>query len=163
MTTSERAPTMEHVEPKRSNSYELFILVLTVMSLAIMALLVLGNLGILPLDAGTMQLLFWYDNAVCVVFLIDFVLNITQTRPARDYFFGRRGWLDLLGSIPSLGFFQLTALLRLARLSRVARIARLMSGQHKKEIAQDIIRNRGQYAVFVTLLSAFMVLVTASL
>ena len=55
-----------------------------------------------------------------------------QSRPRRDYFIGQRGWLDLLGSIPSLGFLRITALLRLARLSRLARITRLLRGQNRK-------------------------------
>jgi len=153
----------EHVAPKHSNSYELFILVLTVMSLVIMALLVLGQIGLLPLSDETLGLLTVYDNLVCVVFLIDFAYNFATTKPRSDYVIGKRGWLDLIGSIPTFGVFQFTALLRLARLSRVARIARLLGGQKKAEIAQDIVRNRGQYAAFITLLAAFMVLVSASL
>ena len=43
-----------------------------------------------------------------------------------DYFIGQRGWLDLLGSIPSLGLLtnagKFVGLFRLARLSRLARI-----------------------------------------
>jgi hypothetical protein len=96
---------------ERSNAYSIFILVLTVLSLVIMAALVL------PLGESTVQLLTVYDNVICVVFLIDFLLNLSRSRPRSDYFIRGRGWLDLLGSIPSFGFFRYTALLRLARLS----------------------------------------------
>jgi hypothetical protein len=34
---------------------------------------------------------------------IDFVLNLTRSDSKREYLVGRRGWLDLLGSIPALG------------------------------------------------------------
>ena len=108
------------------NAYNLFILLLTVFSLVVMALLVL------PLDPQTHQLLYFYDNAVCVVFLLDFAYNITGSRPKRAYFIHQRGWLDLLGSIPAFGFFQLSALLRLARLSRLARITRLLRGNARR-------------------------------
>ncbi len=53
--------------------------------------------------------------------------------------------------------------MRLARLSRLARIWRLLGGENKKALVADIVENRGQYALFITVLSAFMVLVIASL
>jgi voltage-gated potassium channel len=139
------------------NAYNLFILLLTVFSLAVMVLLVL------PLDPQTHQLLFFYDNAVCVIFLIDFAYNITGSRPKRLYFIDQRGWLDLLGSIPTFGFFQLTALFRLARLSRLARITRLLRGNARRELVRDMVENRGQYATFITILAAGTVLTVSSL
>ena len=104
-----------------------------------------------------------YDNAVCVVFLIDFAFNLMGARPKRAYFIGQRGWLDLLGSIPSLGVFQIGGLLRLARLSRLARITRLLRGQAGKDLVLDVLRNRSQYATFITILLAGIVLSVASL
>ena len=68
----------------------------------------------------------------------------------------------LLGSIPSFGLFPAAGLFRIFRLSRLSRIARLMRGQKKKELVQDIVDNRGQYAIFITLLSGMLVLTIAS-
>ena len=146
---------------EHSNSYNIFILVLTVMSLIIMALL------ILPLPEAVHQVLNVYDNVFCIVFLADFALNWTRAERKRDYFIGQRGWLDLLGSIPSLGLLsssagKLVALFRLARLSRLTRIIRLMRGQAGKELVLDVLKNRGQYAAFITVLAAMIVLVTSS-
>jgi voltage-gated potassium channel len=141
---------------EHSNAYNLFILVLTVFSLTVMVLL------LLPLDEQSRELLTWYDNAICVIFLADFAYNLTGSKPKRAYFIRQRGWLDLLGSIPSLGVFQLTALFRLARLSRLARITRLLRGNNRRELVHDMVVNRGQYATFVTILLAGMVLSVAS-
>ena len=148
MTAAAAAPQVR----THGNAYEIFILVLTVMSLIVMALV------IMPLSPATHETLLWFDNAICVVFLADFLYNITGSRPRSEYFIRRRGWLDLLGSIPTLGFFRFTALFRLARLSRLARIMRLLSGQHKRELIDDIVKNRGQYALFISLLLVFIVL-----
>jgi voltage-gated potassium channel len=140
-----------------SHAYELFILVLTVMSLVVMVAM------ILPLDDSTIGMLQFYDNLMCGVFLIDFALRMHRSRPSSQYFVKERGWLDLLGSVPSLGIaFQYTALFRLARLSRLARIMRLMKGKQRKELARDVLENRGKYALFITVLSTIMVLGTAS-
>jgi len=138
------------------NAYNLFILVLTLFSLLVMVLL------LLPLGPQSRQLLQGYDFVICLIFLGDFVYSLTGSHPRRQYFVYERGWLDLLGSIPTLGFFELTALLRLARISRLARVTRLLRGNNRKELVRDMIVNRGQYASFITLLAAGMILSTAS-
>jgi voltage-gated potassium channel len=143
--------------PEHSNAYNIFILVLTVFSLALMVLM------ILPIDEQTFTLVNKYDNLICIIFLFDFFLNLIQSPSKKDYFIGRRGWLDLLGSVPSFGFFQYTALLRLARLSRLARISRLLRGKNKEQLVEDVLRNRGQYAAFITVLLALIVLSVASI
>jgi len=142
---------------RHGNAYNIFILVLTIYSLALMVLL------ILPLDEDTHALINLYDNAICIIFLIDFGFNLTGAKPKRAYFISQRGWLDLLGSIPSFGFLRFTALLRLARLSRLARITRLLGGQAGKDLVLDVLRNRSQYATFITILLAGMVLSVASI
>jgi voltage-gated potassium channel len=146
----------EVVVRSHGNAYNLFILVLTVFSLVVMVLL------LLPLDEQSLILLRFYDNAICVIFLADFAYNITGSRPRSAYFVRQRGWLDLLGSIPSFGVFQLSALFRLARLSRLARIGRLLGGKARGELVRDMVENRGQYATFVTILLAGMVLSISS-
>jgi voltage-gated potassium channel len=142
--------------PEHGNAYNIFILVRTIVSLVIMVLL------ILPIPENVYQILWVYDNAICFVFLADFAYNMSMARPKREYFIHQRGWLDLLGSIPSLGIFKLTALFRLARLSRLARIARLLQGNKKTELIDDVLQNRGQYAVFITLLAGLLVLMVSS-
>ena len=139
------------------NAYNIFILVLTIFSLVIMVLL------LLPITPAERDLLTLYDNAVCVIFLIDFGMNMAGARPKRAYFIGQRGWLDLLGSIPTFGFIPFTALFRLARLSRLARITRLLRGQAGKDLVKDVLQNRGQYATFITILLAGIVLSIASI
>jgi voltage-gated potassium channel len=149
---SAKTPSVTH-----GNSYNIFILVLTLASLVIMGLL------LLPLDGDTLDLLRLYDNAICIVFLADFAINMLRAKPTRQYFIHERGWLDLLGSIPSVGVFQLGGMLRLARLSRLARITRLLRGNARTALVKDVLENRGQYAVFITLLSAGLVLSSASI
>jgi voltage-gated potassium channel len=142
---------------EHGNSYNIFILVLTVYSLVLMVLL------LLPLDPETRALVNLYDNAICIIFLIDFAMNLAGSRPKRAYFVTRRGWLDLLGSIPSFGFIPFTALFRLARLSRLNRIVKMLRGQAGKDLIVDVLKNRSQYATFITILLAGMILSIASL
>ena len=141
---------------KTSNAYSIFILVLTVLSLAVMVAM------LLPLSETTLELLGVYDNLICVIFLIDFYLNLRGASKKSDYFIGQRGWLDLLGSIPSFGVLRITGLLRLARLSRLARITRLLRGEQKKALVKDVLDNRSQYAAFITIFLTILVLTVAS-
>jgi voltage-gated potassium channel len=141
---------------QHGNAYDLFILVLTVVSLMVMVLLWL------PFSPETINLLRVYDNVICVVFLFDFAVSLIRAPSRRGYVIGERGWLDLLGSLPSVGGAEAIGFLRLARLSRLARITRLLRGQNKREILNDLLRNRAQYAVLITLLAAFLVLAVAS-
>jgi voltage-gated potassium channel len=141
---------------EHGNAYEIFILVLTIMSLVVMASL------LLPLPPAVHDILTFYDNFICLVFLGDFTYNITGSHPKSLYFIGRRGWLDLLGSIPSLGIFRLTGLFRLARVSRLLRILRMLGVKGEREMLADILHNRSQYALFITMLLVLLVLSTSS-
>jgi voltage-gated potassium channel len=141
-----------------SKAYELFILALTVLSLVVMVVM------LLPLNDSVIGVLQLYDNLIAFIFLGDFVMRLRRAESKSGYFFGERGWLDLLGSIPSLGnLFPYTGLFRLARLSRLARILRVMRGRQRGELARDILENRSKYAVFVTVLATMVVLCTGTI
>jgi voltage-gated potassium channel len=154
---AEPTGTVTEGGPRQSNAYELFILVLTLLSLLVMVGL------FLPASEETTTLLRTYDNLICLIFLADFAKNLLGPHGGREYFIGRRGWLDLLGSIPSLGFIAFAGLLRLARLSRLVRVSRLLRGDARQRLVDDLVRNRGQYAAFITLMSAFVTVMLASI
>ena len=141
---------------KRSNAYPIFILVLTVLSLAIMVAMWL------PLSNETHQLLLWYDTLICIIFLVDFYITLRAAPRKADYFIKEHGWLDLLGSIPSFGLLQYGAVLHLARLSRFVRITRLLRQEEKRQLVADLIRNRNHYAGVFTILLILVVLTVTS-
>ena len=150
-----RAPTLQG----RSNAYNIFILILTIFSLVIMVAL------FLPLNQATIQLLRFYDNLICVFFLIDFFLTLRAASSKTTFFIKERGWLDLAGSIPSLGVvvpYKFLGLLRLARLNRARRIIRHLGVQRRGELIRDILQNRSKYASFLVGLLAIIILSSAS-
>ena len=145
------------VNEQRSNAYEVFILLLTVLSLGLMVALLLPNLS-----PATETLLLVYDNVICVLFLLDFGLRMKRAPSKRGYFIGDRGWLDLLGSIPTFGILRYAALLRLARLSRLMRITKLLGRQSRRQLVRDFVENRGEYAGFITIVAALLVMAVSS-
>lgn len=142
---------------RQNNAYNLFIMLLTIFSLLLMGLL------LLPLDRDTLRLLHLYDILMCLVFLFDFLINLKSAEKKSDYFITERGWLDLLGSIPSLGLvFKYSGIFRLARLSRIERIFRHQREQGADNIVADVIRHRHQYVGYTTILLTIIVLTSAS-
>lgn len=141
---------------KASNAYSIFILVLTILSLAVMVAM------LLPLPESTLSLLRFYDTVICVIFLIDFFFILHKTDKKSDYLIGQRGWLDLIGSMPAIGIFRFGGLLRLARLSRLMRIVRRLGREQRRALVRDVLNNRSQYAAFVTIFLTILVLTVAS-
>jgi len=138
-----------------SNAYNLFILVLTVVALVVMVLLWL------PLSRETLILLRTYDTLICVIFLADFAVALRRAPSARTYFLHERGWLDLIGAIPTFGIEAL-GLLRLARISRLRRVSRSLGHQSRSQMVADLVHNRAHYALVTTSLAAFLVMAVAS-
>jgi voltage-gated potassium channel len=104
-----------------------------------------------------------YNNLTCIFFLIDFAMRMIAQPRKRDYFIGQQGYFDLLGSIPSFGFSQYTAVLRLFRLSRLLRLRRFMNPENRQLLKNEILNNRGSYAALLTVLLAMLVICTASI
>lgn len=141
-----------------SNSYSIFILVLTIVSLTVMVIQVF-----VPDGSETSSLVNTYDNLICLIFLADFAMHMLTTPVKRDYLISQRGILDLLGSIPSFGISRYVVLLRLFRLSRLFRLRRLLDPENRALLKKEILENRGQYALLITLMLVGIVLMAASI
>jgi voltage-gated potassium channel len=154
MTTARRFTSAPH----RSNAYSIFVLVLTMVSLVIMVAM------FLPLNKATMGLLQAYDILICIFFLIDFIVTLKAASSKTNYFIKESGWLDLIGSIPTVGiYFKFGSLLRLARLSRASRIAKNLGRKDRGDLMRDVLQNRSQYAGFIIILLAIIILAFASI
>jgi len=78
------------------NAYNIFIFVVTIVSLVIMVLLWL------PFSAETKVLLGFYDNLVCAIFLADFFTNLKQAPSKRGSSSANAaGWICSARSQPS--------------------------------------------------------------
>src|SRR4029450_12366033 len=92
-----RMQTEAKATRQESNAYELFILVVAGRALVFMAGLVLPRL-----DPATESLLRAYDNAICLVFLIDFGLRLRRASSKRGSLVGGGGGRDPLGAVPGV-------------------------------------------------------------
>lgn len=130
--------------------YELFMGVMTLMSLATMA-------GILLLPAGPVeQILRGADFLFCLIFLLDFARSYHKAPDKRAYLLPR-GIIDLLGSIPGGG------VLRALRVFRLFRLARLFRAQGAAGLAREFWQQRATSALYIIVTMSMLVLILGSI
>ena len=132
-----------------SGVYELFIVALTVFSLAMLAAYYL-----IPLTEATEQALLWIDLPISLIFLADSLGCLRRADDKRAYL--KWGWLDFLGSIP------LILPLRIARLARLIRAWRTLRLRRLSQVGKDLDRNRAESAALITVFLALVVLTMAT-
>lgn len=132
----------EHV-----SAYELLMVALSVYVLV--ALLVEKAFAITP---QTVQILTVIDAAVCMLFLLDFFVQLGMARDKLHYL--RWGWIDLISSIPML------PVLRWGRMLRVIRVVRILRGFRAAKILTSVVFAHRAKGALATALFICLVLVT---
>lgn len=125
-------------------AYEIFIGLLAVISLINLAI------SVLPFSPIQKEIAQIIDVPLTFIFLADFTSRLLRSKPKRVYFIEQRGWLDLLGSLPS--FF------RLFRIFRLIRVTRLLGEYGAKNIVRSFVKNRADNALIVVLFMVLLVL-----
>ena len=132
--------------------YDLYILVVSVASLAVLA--VDSLVALAPEAHGVLEVA---DEVFCALFLLDFLRNLYRA-PKRAAYFLKGGWLDLLSSIPTVEAF------RIGRLSRIARIVRLMRAMRSfRAIGLIVSRKRQESALLAAGVVCLLMTVFGSL
>ena len=135
----------ERPEELQAPGYEIFIGILSILSLVNLAISVFPSA-----DAQVQDIARIIDLPITLIFLIDFANRLRQSHPPRRYFIDQKGWLDLLGSLPA-GF-------KLFRIFRVVRVVRLMRQYGPRNIIRSFLRDRADNALLVVILLVLLVL-----
>ena len=136
---------------KKISAYDLVIGILAIFSLVILILPL-----ILQLPPDAVDTLDNVENALCVVFLADFLRSLFRAQSKWGYFLKGGGWLDLLGSLP----FGKLALFRFARLFRIVRVMRTLKGNDFRKMLTDQL---AQKTLLFTFAIAFVLIFTIAL
>jgi voltage-gated potassium channel len=100
----------------KSTGYELFILLLSLVSIFNLGIDVLGSyLGIIE---PIREIIAIINRLLTVFFLIDFFYRFFTATSKSHYFFRNWGWTDLLACIPTLRIFRIFRIFRAVRLLR---------------------------------------------
>jgi len=139
---------MKEENQNDSSNHNLGILDITVIFLSIY---VLGALFIdtyFKLPTETSLLLSYIDNSICAFFFVEFCIRFYKADNKLKFM--RWGWVDLISSIPMVGFLRAGRVLRLIRLLRIVRAFR-----STKHLVDHIFKNKAKG----TLTSVFIIAV----
>lgn len=134
----------------KSTSYEIFIGVLSVLSILNLVLMYAIPDQALTFLIGAVNIL------LSLIFLGDFVYRLATAPSRAGYFWRGFGWADLLASLP----FPQVKILRVFRLVRVWRLMRRLG---PGTVWQTLVRDRAGSALMVLLLMGILVLQFGSL
>ena len=139
-----------HRRELRSTGYEIFIGILSVLSIVNLVLLY-------AIEDPSLNTVLRFMNAILSgIFLIDFTYRLFTAESKTTYFFRRFGWADLLASLP----FQQVKVLRVFRLERVIRLLRAYG---IKNVGRSLLQDRAGSALLTLLMMGILVLEFGSL
>jgi hypothetical protein len=135
----------ERNEEFKSTNYEIFILVLAILSIINWVFYFFIR------DDDILRVLTIVDLVLSVIFFGDFLYRLFTAKSKRGYFIRQYGWLDLLSSLP---FPQS----KIFRLGRVIRAFRLMGEYGTRDMVREFIRNRAGTAMLSVIFLIILVL-----
>ncbi len=130
----------------KSTSYELFILLLSILSLVNIFIFILPSVD--PLVKGVISIL---DIFITAIFMLDFLYRLFTADSKSDYFLRQYGWADLLSSLP----FQATKIFRVFRVIKIIRLSRAFG---PGTLVRELRENRAASALFLTIFLVIVVL-----
>src|SRR5215213_809497 len=105
----------------------------------------------------TRQIFVYSDNAVCLLFFVDFLISLARAEHRGRYFL-QWGWLDLLSSIP------MVKSLRWGRAARILRIIRVLRGLRATRVMTEFLLGRRAEAAFLAaILITFLMICTSAI
>jgi voltage-gated potassium channel len=129
-------------------------IIVIVLSIYVLIALLVDTAFILPVE--TSRLLNYIDIVICIFFFVEFLIRFFKA--SNKLKFMTWGWIDLVSSIPMIGFLRYGRLFRLIRLLRIIRAFR-----STKNLVQHIFFNKAQ-GTFVSVISvAILLLVFCSI
>ena len=128
--------------------FELAMMVLSLLSVIIILVMTFGRV-----DIETYRLLFFIDTSICLIFLINFFINLIQAPSKRFYL--RHHWIDFVASIPAI------EALRIARIFQILRVIRLL--RMSRSILVPLLKQRKQTTLASLLVAMVTILTSASI
>ena len=117
------------------NKLGLLNIIVIVLSIYVLGALIIDTVFILPKE--TSVLLNYIDNTICAFFFFEFCVRFFNSENKLEFM--KWGWIDLLSSLPMVGFLRAGRLLRLIRLLRIIRAFR-----STKTLVNHIFANKAQ-------------------
>jgi voltage-gated potassium channel len=130
----------------KSTSYEIFILLLSLLSIFNLAVLLIPGISLV-----IKQVIAATDVFITIIFMLDFLYRLFTAESKRAYFFRHWGWADFLASLP----VQQLKIFRIFRIVRVIRLLRVVGG---RKLWHEMRYNRAGSALYLTIFLVLLLL-----
>ncbi|HEY3072828.1 MAG TPA: ion transporter [Candidatus Limnocylindrales bacterium] len=120
----------------KNTGYELFMLLLSVLSMINLLIAVLAS------PAASREVAITMDVLILPIFLADFVYRLIRAPSPATYLVKDWGWADLVAVLP---------LLRVFRLPRMAHTVRLFRGEGREQLVRDLVVSRAAATFLITM------------
>ncbi len=131
----------------KSVSYELFMLLVSLLSI-VNAIVVVT--GVVRGPGGDVVVLM--EAALTPILAFDFLYRLLTAPSRQRYFFRLWGWADLVAAIPGLGMF---------RVFRMVRVIRLIRLHGREQVAEELLGQRAMATFLFTIWLVFVVVEAA--
>jgi voltage-gated potassium channel len=135
----------------KSTGYELFILLLSLVSIFNLAVDVLGEHVGIP--ESTVEVIAIVNGILTIFFLFDFFYRFFTASSKSYYFFRNWGWSDLLACVPTFRIF---------RVFRIVRAIRLLRQFGLENMLKEVSENRAGSALYLALFGIIIVVQIAA-
>lgn len=142
-------PATSEKKELKNLGYEIFIALLSIMSIVDMFLVWLPGLS-----EPSKQVVVIFQTFVTVIFLADFLYRLSSATRKSDYFIKKWGWADLLACLPTL---------RILRFFRIFRVYRLMREIGVERIKNQLLYDRAGSILYLTIFMGLLIIQTASI
>ncbi len=136
------------------NKLGILNIIVIFLSIYVLGVLVVDTIYILPYEIS--RLLIYIDNCICGFFFLEFCVRLYKAENKLKFM--RWGWIDLVSSVPMIGFLRAGRILRLIRLFRVIRAFRTT-----KHLINHIFANRAQGAFSSVLVIAILLIIFSAI
>ena len=136
------------------NKLGILNIIVIFLSIYILGALIIDTAYELPPE--TSALLQYFDNAICIVFFIEFCVRFAKAENKLQFM--RWGWIDLIASIPTIDALRAGRLLRLIRLLRVVRAFRSIHN-----LFHYVFQNKAKGALTSASLTAILLVIFSAI
>jgi len=129
-------------------SYEIFIALLSILSIVDMFLVWLPGLS-----DPSKEVVVIFQVAITIIFVMDFFYRLSSAESKSGYFFRNWGWADLVACLPNL---------RILRFFRIFRVYRMMREIGPGAIKNELLYDRAGSILYLTIFTGLLIIQTAS-
>ena len=134
----------------KSVGYEVFILLLSILSVANLVVVAIGTF--LGPTGPALTVILAMDTIITPIFVFDFLYRLLTAESKRGYFVDGQGWADLLAVIP---------MFRIFRVFRILRVVRLLRTYGPRRFLADLVEARASATFLLTIFLVLLVLEVA--